>query len=70
MILELIPTDKLGFLSKNYYLRSFLCFATIVPSMLQAPTTTGGLCMFFAGLTYLKAAWNGENGDIVVGKRR
>ncbi|KAJ3227467.1 hypothetical protein HK099_001923 [Clydaea vesicula] len=54
---------KLGVLSTNYYIRSFLLSLGIAPALLNAPTMTGAMCQFFAVLTYLRAAINGEDGN-------
>eukprot|EP00842_Homolaphlyctis_polyrhiza_P004735 jgi/Hompol1/5262/HPOL_001884-RA len=52
--------DKLGFLSKNYYVRALLYLAFVAPGILQAPTHTGVFCLFCAAVTYLWAAICGE----------
>ncbi|KAI8809516.1 hypothetical protein BJ742DRAFT_738097 [Cladochytrium replicatum] len=56
------PFSKLGFLSENYYFRAFLYLAFIAPTIFQAPTTTGGMCLATTALTYLRAGVNGESG--------
>jgi hypothetical protein len=44
----------------NYYIRGILLLVFSGLAMLQAPTHTGGLCMFCAACTYIKAGLNGE----------
>ncbi|RKO85547.1 hypothetical protein BDK51DRAFT_11724, partial [Blyttiomyces helicus] len=54
------PFTLLGPLSSNFYFRSFFYFVAIAATMFQACTMTGGLCLFCAAVTYLRAAINGE----------
>ncbi|KAJ3328325.1 hypothetical protein HDU76_010147, partial [Blyttiomyces sp. JEL0837] len=54
------PLNMLGPISTNFYIRSFLYFAMVGPTIFQAATQTGGMCLFCAALTYLRAAINGE----------
>ncbi|KAJ3021898.1 hypothetical protein HKX48_007479 [Thoreauomyces humboldtii] len=56
----LFPFNLLGPLSSNLWLRTLGHAAALVPTILVAPTITGGLCLIFATLTFLRAAINGE----------
>ncbi|KAI8815770.1 uncharacterized protein EV422DRAFT_548332 [Fimicolochytrium jonesii] len=55
------PFTLLGPLSTNMYIRFAGHLLAIAPTVFQAPTTTGGLCMLFAALCCLRAAINGED---------
>ena len=57
------PILTIPFLSTNYYARGAMLLVFAAAGMLQAPTHTGALCMLCAGLTYIRAAVNGENGE-------
>ncbi|KAI8906306.1 hypothetical protein EDD86DRAFT_228520 [Gorgonomyces haynaldii] len=54
------PVPFLKNVPKLYYLRALLYLGIAGASMLQAPTHTGGLCLLFGALTYLRAGVNGE----------
>ncbi|KAJ3300384.1 hypothetical protein HK104_001347 [Borealophlyctis nickersoniae] len=54
------PLDRLGFVSRNLWIRVFLYLAAAAGTTFQAPATTGGFCMVCAALTYARAAINGE----------
>ena len=56
-ILKTVPL-----IGTNYWVRGTLYILFAAFGMLQAPTHTGSLCLFCSGLTYLYAAYNGENG--------
>ncbi|TPX37284.1 hypothetical protein SeMB42_g06961 [Synchytrium endobioticum] len=45
----------------NYYVRAVVYLLCCAPTMVQAPTITGGLCLLCAAATYLRAAINGES---------
>jgi hypothetical protein len=47
--------------SVNYYIRGVVLLGCSALAMLQAPTHTGGLCLFCAACTYIKAGLNGES---------
>ncbi|KAI8854498.1 hypothetical protein BC829DRAFT_193196 [Chytridium lagenaria] len=49
-----MPFDRLGFFSTNFYFRAFLYFAITAGTMFQAATMTAGLCLFCAAVTYLR----------------
>jgi hypothetical protein len=58
----LVPSLKnLGFVFNSVYLRTFLHFLALAPTVFQAPTFTGGMCLFCCALTYLRAGINGES---------
>ncbi|KAJ3043749.1 hypothetical protein HDV00_004155 [Rhizophlyctis rosea] len=54
------PLNKLGPLSKSLWFRTVFHLAACAETTFFAPATTGGLCLLCAALTYLKAAFNGE----------
>ncbi|KAI8920060.1 hypothetical protein PhCBS80983_g05462 [Powellomyces hirtus] len=56
----IVPFTMLGPVSSNMWIRAVGHAAAIFPTILQAPTITGGLCLIFATLTFLRAAVNGE----------
>ncbi|KAJ3077734.1 hypothetical protein HK102_005005 [Quaeritorhiza haematococci] len=62
MFLEypIFPFNKLGPISTNFYLRGIMYLLFVIPTMIQAPTMTGGMCLLCAAATYLRAAVNGE----------
>lgn len=64
MLME-YPVLKIPLLSTNYYIKGTMLLSFAASGMLQAATHTGSLCMVCAGLTYLRAGLNGENGNSV-----
>ncbi|KAJ3153204.1 hypothetical protein HDU89_000833 [Geranomyces variabilis] len=56
----IVPFNMLGPVSSNLWIRAVVHAAAVFPTILVAPTITGGLCLVFATLTFLRAAINGE----------
>ncbi|KAJ3149695.1 hypothetical protein HDU86_006872 [Geranomyces michiganensis] len=55
-----VPFTMLGPVSSNLWIRAVVHAAAVAPTFLVAPTITGGLCLGFAAITFMRAAINGE----------
>lgn len=56
------PLVIVPLLSTNFYVRGIFYLLVAAQGMILAPTHTGSLCLICAGITYIIAASNGENG--------
>ena len=69
-LIERPVTEKVGLLFKNYYLRGGLYILFVIPTLIQAPTMVGGICLLSAACVYIRAAYGGEYWEAPKKRRR